>query len=78
MIEKLSVQFAVKECCVALSVSRSGYYQWAADEPSLTARANAELVNQIRRLYAEHKGRYGSPRISAVFDKRACAVARIA
>jgi len=66
MIEKLSVQFPIKECCVALSVSRSGYYQWAADEPSLTARANAELVNQIRRLYAEHKGRYGSPRITAV------------
>ena len=66
MIEKLSVQFAVKECCVALRVSRSGYYRWAADEPPLRARANAELVNQIRRLYAEHKGRYGSPRMSAV------------
>ena len=66
MIETLSVQFSVKECCVALSVSRSGYYRWAADEPSLAARANAQLVKQIRRLYAEHKGRYGSPRITAV------------
>jgi hypothetical protein len=26
MIEELSVQFPAKECCVALSVSRSGYY----------------------------------------------------
>ena len=66
MIEKLSVQFSVKECCVALSVSRSAYYRWATDEPPLTARANAQLVKQIRRLYAEHKGRYGSPRITAV------------
>jgi putative transposase len=66
MIEKLSVQFPIKECCVALSVSRSGYYRWAADEPSLRAKANTELVKQIQRLYAEHKGRYGSPRISAV------------
>ena len=64
MIEKLLVQFLVKECCVALSVSRSGYYRWAADEPSLTARATAELVKQIRRLYAEQKDRYGSPRIT--------------
>ena len=65
MIEKLSVQFPIKECCVALRVSRSGYYRWAADEPSLTAQANGELLKQIQRLYAEHKGRYGSPRISA-------------
>src|SRR6201998_3560859 len=66
MIKNLSVQFPIKECCVALRVSRSGYYRWAADEPSLTAQANGELLKQIQRLYAEHKGRYGSPRISAV------------
>src|ERR1700756_5359033 len=65
MIKKLSVQFPIKECCVALRVSRSGYYRWAADEPSLTTQANGELLKQIQRLYAEHKGRYGSPRISA-------------
>ena len=66
MIEKLAVQFAIKDCCVALSVSRSGYYGWAAGERSLRAQANGELLKQIQRLYAEHKGRYGSPRISAV------------
>ena len=66
MIEKLSVQFPIKECCLALSVSRSGYYRWAAGERSLTAQANGELLKQIQRLYAEHKGRYGSPRITAV------------
>ena len=35
MIEELSVQFGVEQCCVALSVSRSGYYQWAGTEQSL-------------------------------------------
>jgi hypothetical protein len=35
MIEELSVQFAVKECCVTLSVSRSGYYQWVGTERDL-------------------------------------------
>jgi transposase InsO family protein len=65
MIEKLSVQFSIQECCAALRVSRSGYYRWAADEPSLRTQANGELLKQIQRLYAEHKGRYGSPRIKA-------------
>jgi putative transposase len=64
MIEELSVQFRIEECCVALSVSRSGYYQWAGTEQSLRAEANAELVKQIQRVYHAHKGRYGSPRIT--------------
>jgi putative transposase len=64
MIEQLSVQFAVKECCVALSVSRSGYYQWVGTEQSVGAQANAELSKGIQRVYDEHKGRYGSPRIT--------------
>jgi putative transposase len=64
MIEELSVQFAVKECCVALSVSRSGFYQWLGTEQSLRAEANAELLKEIERVYHEHKGRYGSPRIT--------------
>ena len=69
MIEKLSVHFPIKDCCVALRVSRSGYYRWAADEPSSRAQANEELLKQIQRLYAEHKGRYGSPRISAALGQ---------
>jgi Transposase and inactivated derivatives len=64
MIQQLSVQFAVKECCVALGVSRSGYYQWALKEQSVRAGANAELVDRIQRVFEEHKGRYGSPRIT--------------
>jgi putative transposase len=64
MIEALSVQFRVKESCAALSVSRSGYYQWVGTEQSVQAEANAELLKEIRRVYDEHKGRYGSPRIT--------------
>ena len=64
MIEELSVQFPVKECCVALSVSRTGYYQWVGTEQSLRAEATPKLLKQIQRVYDEHKGRYGSPRIT--------------
>ena len=64
MIEELAVQYSVKECCVALSVSRSGYYQWVGTEQSERAELNAELLKEIRRVYHEHKGRYGSPRIT--------------
>src|SRR5437899_1797341 len=63
MIRTLSVEYGIKECCEALRVSRSGYYQWKKAEPSQRERAEAELVEQIRRVFAANKGRYGSPRV---------------
>ena len=77
MIEELSVQFPIKECCVALKVSRSGYYQWAGAERSLRAEANADLLKQIEQVYREHKGRYGSPRITQQLRQEALGAARI-
>src|SRR5258707_1525315 len=64
MIRTLSVEYGIKECCEALRVSRSGYYQWQKAEPSQRERAEAELVEQIRRVFAANKGRYGSPPVS--------------
>jgi putative transposase len=63
MIRTLSVEYGIKECCEALRVSRSGYYQWQKAEPSQRDREEAELVEQIRRVFAANKGRYGSPRV---------------
>jgi transposase InsO family protein len=80
MIEELSVQFPVKECCVALSVSRSGYYQWLGAEQFSRAEANADLLKEIRRVYDKHKGRYGSPRITQQLRQEglACGENRVA
>jgi len=64
MIRTLSVEYGIKECCEALRVCRSGYYQWKKAEPSQREREEAELVKQIRRVFAANKGRYGSPRVS--------------
>ena len=64
MIRNLSVEYAIKECCEALGVCRSGYYQWKKAEPTQREQAQAELMKQIRRVFAANKGRYGSPRVS--------------
>jgi putative transposase len=64
MIEELSVEFEVRECCEALSVSRSGYYQWKESEQGQRAKENAELMEQIQEVFAANKGRYGSPRVT--------------
>jgi transposase InsO family protein len=64
MIKELSVDFDVKECCEALRVSRSGYYRWRSAEPSRREKENAQLVEQIKDVFASNQSRYGSPRIT--------------
>ena len=63
MIRTLSVEYGIKECCEALRVSRSGYYQWKKAEPGQREREEAELVEQIKEVFEANKGRYGSPRV---------------
>ena len=64
MIEELSVEFAIKECCQALGVSRSGYYQWVGAEPSVRAKTEEKLLEQIVEVFEANKERYGSPRVT--------------
>src|SRR5712671_2395017 len=63
MIRTLSVEYGIKECCEALRVSRSGYYQRKKAKPSQREREEAELVKQIKEVFEANKGRYGSPRV---------------
>jgi putative transposase len=55
----------VSMSCRLLGVSRSGYYEWAANVPSARAIEDAELIERIVAIHGEHRGVYGSPRIHA-------------
>jgi putative transposase len=55
----------VSVSCRLLGVSRSGYYEWAANIPSGRAREDAELIERILAIHGAHRGVYGSPRIHA-------------
>jgi putative transposase len=55
----------ISVACRLLGVSRSGYYEWAANVPSARAREDAALVERIVAIHDEHRGVYGSPRIHA-------------
>jgi len=46
-----------------LGVSRSGYYAWLNRKPSRHEQEDRELLARIVKIFEEHKGRYGSPRI---------------
>jgi transposase InsO family protein len=66
--------------CLALGVSRGGYYGWLSREESLRIRQDRLLLAQIRAVYQQSRHRYGSPRIHAELsgDGVACGRHRIA
>jgi putative transposase len=51
--------------CRALGVSRSWFYKWKDGEVPPRAARRAALAAEVRRLFAAHRGTYGSPRITA-------------
>jgi putative transposase len=51
--------------CRALEVSRSWFYKHKDGGLTLRAVRRAELATEVRRLFAAHRGTYGSPRITA-------------
>lgn len=62
-IDRRRAIYPVKMMCRALKVSRSGYYAWRSRPESKRARADRELTRIIRRIHAESRGVYGSPKI---------------
>jgi transposase InsO family protein len=56
----------IRLMCRVLEVSASGYYYaWRNRPESARSIANRRLLGDVRRLHAEHRGRYGSPRMHA-------------
>ena len=66
MVQELNTErVAVNLLCDTLSVSRSGYYSWLGRPPSIRAKANEDLLAQIRGIHEKSDGTYGSPRVTA-------------
>jgi putative transposase len=51
--------------CRALSVSQAWFYKWSHGDPSPRHARREQLKIEIARLFAAHRGTYGSPRITA-------------
>ena len=51
--------------CRALGVSPAWFYKWRDGDASRRRARREQLVAEISRLFAVHRGRYGSPRITA-------------
>jgi putative transposase len=57
--------FPIRTMARVLKVSPAGYDAWTSRQPSVRARADAELLRRIRTIHAVSQGTYGAPRIHA-------------
>ena len=77
-MKALETEHGVSEMCRTFAVSRSGYYGWlrTQSQPPKTTR----IDDEIRAVYQEHRGRYGSPRVTRALKKKAipCSENRVA
>jgi len=62
-MKTLAANYPLAELAWALEVSRSGYYRWLKAPPSKRAQATLQLTEHIRRIHAESRQSYGSPRV---------------
>jgi transposase InsO family protein len=79
-IEDHRAIFPVRVMCAVLEVSVSGYYAGRDRPESPRARANRALAAEIRRVHADNRAVYGSPRVHAALrgEGRRIGVNRIA
>jgi len=62
-VESHEHSWTIGRMCALLNLSRSGFYAWRKRPRSARAARNEALTQDIRRIYAEGRGEYGSPTI---------------
>ena len=75
-IEDHQEEWPVRVMCDVLGVSPAGYYAWRGRPESARTASNQTLLADVRRLHAQHRGRYGSPRMHAALRAEGRGVSR--
>lgn len=70
LIETERGRLPLERACQVLRVSVSGYYAWQRRPADQTQDQNAPLLAHIRAVFAESRGTYGSPRVTAALRQQ--------
>jgi len=63
-VQRVEHQIPHATACRALDVSESWFYKWRDGDASPRHARRAQLTAEIKRLFAAHRGKWGSPRIT--------------
>jgi putative transposase len=59
----MKADYPIAQLCIALGVSRSGFYAWNNHRPNRRIQEDERLTEQIRTAHTRSRHTYGSPRI---------------
>lgn len=68
--------FPIKKMCLALKVSRGGYYAWVDRPQSQRSLDNEKMLDRIKQIHIESNQVYGSPRITDTLRSEGFMVSR--
>ena len=60
------LMYPLSVVCYVVGVTQSGFHAWRGRGPSTRAQERTRLSADIRRVFDDHRGRYGAPRIYRV------------
>jgi putative transposase len=69
-------EFTVASMCEFLNVSRSCFYDWLNSSKTEREKENEELIEQLRILFQEGRGNYGTRRLKRKLQKSGYTVSR--
>jgi putative transposase len=75
-IDRQRCRYSVHMMCRLLGVSRSGYYAAKIRPESKRSKQDRALMKDIKRIHAQSKGVYGSPRVRAELQSEGLRVGR--
>jgi transposase InsO family protein len=69
LIDREKIWHRIDALCRALGVSRGGYWSWRRRRPSARTLDDSLLLADVKRIYGDGRGNYGSPRIHDALSK---------
>lgn len=72
----MKLDYPIAQLCLALGVSRSGFYAWIQHRPGRRAQEDTRLSSQILQIHARSRQTYGSPRIREELRAAGVAIGR--
>lgn len=63
MIQQLRLQYSIPTLCEALSVSESGYYEWATRKPSRRRQEETLLETAVKAAHKASRGAHGPKKL---------------
>jgi putative transposase len=75
-IDEHREEFGVEPICAQLPIAPSSYYAVKSRPPSARSQRDARLIEQVRRVYAASRRRYGARKVWKQLKREGIAVAR--